>query len=222
MDARKARYWIFFLALLFSRLGGLSAQTGVVVVPDAKGLYESFFSLNDSVLRSEIGSFTFTGSLLGLSGKADLREFDVLYQTDHTITLALEDIRVHLGRGPFMPSAHRLSYYGPYGYVYKIDGRYFWGFDGSVPEQRLYGVDIFFGDERYSLPAHAIQAIYEPNFCFRQRLFSPRQCHTRAFLSEDGKRIYIYMLNSRIPSLYEVCWIISEGRYIGRVVDYAY
>ncbi len=217
-----ARYGILFFVLLVFWSVGVPAQTGVVVVPDAKGSYESFFSVNDSLLRSEIGSFTFTGSLLGLSGKANLQEFEVLYQTDHTLTLALEDIRIHLSRGPFVSSLHRLSYYGPYGYVYQINGRHFWGFDGSVPEQRLYGVDVFFGDERYSLPAHALQAIYEPNFCFRQRLFSPQQCHTRAFLSEDGKRIYIYMLNSRIPSLYEVCWIISEGRYIGRVVDYAY
>ncbi len=200
----------------------LYAQRGVVVVPDSKGFYESFFSLSDSIMRAEIGSFSFTGSLVGLTGRVELTECDVLSQTEYTITLGSDDIKVHIARVPFISSAHRLSYYGPYGYVYKIDGRNFWGFDGRVPEMRLYSVNVFFGEQRVSVPQSAQNDIYEPNFCFRPRMFRPVECFTRVFQSVDGRRLYIYMLNSRIPSLYEVCWIFIDGKYAGRIVDYAY
>ncbi len=210
------------LVLLLSLLPAVFSQRGVIVVPDSKGMYESYFSLRDSVMRREIGSFSFTGSILGLSGKTPLREFEVLSQTQYTITLILDDIKVHIARGPFNHTAHRLSYYGPYGYVYRINGRSFWGFDGSAPERQIYAVQVFFKGTLVELPRSAYRDIFEPNFCFRPRAFRPVECHTRAFLSEDGQRLYIYMLNSRVPSLYEVCWIISDGKYLGRVVDYAY
>lgn len=213
---------ILLLIVLVSSLPQVYSQTDVVVVPDSKGLYESFFSLKDSAMRAEIGSFSFIGSIVGLSSRVTLREFEVQSQTNYSITLILDELKVHIVRGPFNRALHRLSYYGPFGYVYKIDGRFFWGFDGRVPVQKLYAVDVYFGQERLELPRAAFRDIYEPNFCIPRRLFRPEQCHTRAFLSEDGKRIYIYMLNSKIPSLYEVTWIISKNRYIGRVVDYAY
>ncbi len=213
---------ISVLVILLNVHRPLYAQRDVVVVPDSKGFYESFFSLGDSIIRREIGSFTFTGSLVGLSGRADLTELDVLSQTEYTITIGTDDVKVHIARGHFMSSAHRLSYYGPYGYVYMIDGRNFWGFDGRVPEMRLYSVNVFFGERRVSVPQSAQNDIYEPNFCFRPRMFRPVECYPRVFQSVDGRRLYIYMLNSRIPSLYEVCWIFIDGKYAGRIVDYAY
>lgn len=219
MVANKISWVILFVCIGYLRA---IAQVDVVVVPDSKGLHESFFSLRDSTIRAEIGSFSFIGSIVGLNNRALLREFEVQSQTNYSITLVLDDLKVHILRGPFNRSAHRVSYYGPFGYVYKIDGRFFWGFDGSVPNHKVYGVDVFFGSERLSLPRSTYRDIYEPNFCTPRRIFRPEFCNTKAFLSEDGQRIYIYMLNSRIPSLYEVCWIISNGQYIGRVVDYAY
>lgn len=213
---------ILIIILMLWTVCSAPAQSGVIVVPDSKGMYESFFALRDSVMRSEIGSFSFTGSILGLTDKAALREFDVLAQTDNTITLFLDHIKVHIARGSFIRTGRRFNYYGPYGYIYKIDGRNFWGFDGSVPERQIYSIEVFYGQQRIQLPHASYRDIFEPNFCFRSRLFKPVECHAKAFLSEDGERIYIYMKNSRIPSLYEVCWIITNGKYTGRVVDYAY
>lgn len=218
----KARYIILTFTISVFGVWFARAQSGVIVVPDSKGMYESFFALSDSTMRREIGSFTFTGSIVGLTGKEPLREFEVLTQTENTITLFLDDIKVHIARGPFIRSGRRFNYHGPYGYVYKIDGRNFWGYDGSIPERQIYSIDVFYGQQRIQLPHSSYRDIYEPNFCFRRRLFDPVECHTRAFLSMDGERIYIYMLNSRIPSLYEVCWIITNGAFTGRVVDYAY
>lgn len=216
------RYNILVFAITLFWTSFASSQSGVIVVPDSKGMYESFFALRDSTMRREIGSFSFTGSLVGLAGKELLREFEILAQTDNTITLFLDDIKVHITRGPFISTGRRFSYHGPYGYVYKIDGRNFWGFDGSIPERQIYSIDLFYGQQRIQLPHSSYRDIYEPNFCFRRRLLEPVKCHTKAYMSGDGERIYIYMLNSRIPSLYEVCWIITGGAYTGRVVDYAY
>ncbi|TVR42828.1 MAG: hypothetical protein EA394_02645 [Bacteroidia bacterium] len=198
------------------------SQEGHYVVPDYKGSAESFFSLKDTIIRQEVGSFTFIGSLLGLTGKASLREFELYGFSHQTLTLVLGEKSVFISRAPFHPSLHRISYFGPHNYVYLIDGRYFWGFDGRLPSQRLLSVHVSDGVERMSLPHRAIRDIFEPNFCKRRLLFGRIECQARAFLSEDGKRIYIYMVNSRVPSLYEVTWIIRKGEYLGRVVDYAY
>ncbi len=218
----KTRPSLFIIILTLCLVCMVSAQSGVIVVPDSKGMYESFFALNDSVMRREIGSFTFTGSIVGLSDEAAIREFEVVSQTNYTITLMLDDIKVHINAGPFVRAGRRLNYHGPYGYVHKIDGRNFWGYDGRVPNRQIYSVNIYFGQQQMQLPNAAYRDIFEPNLCVRRHLFSPVRCYPRVFLSEDGMRIYIYMLNSREPSLYEVCWIVSEGKYIGRVVDYAY
>lgn len=217
-----ARFNILIFLLSLLRVCLLPAQSGVIVVPDSKGMYESFFALRDSVMRREIGSFTFTGSIIGLSDKAAIREFAVMSQTNHSITLFLDDIKVHITTGPFMRAGRRLNYHGPYGYVHRIDGRNFWGYDGSVPDRQIYSVKVFYGQQQVQLPSAAYRDIFEPNLCTRPRLFAPVRCYPRAFLSEDGRRVYIYMLNSRVPSLYEVCWIVSDEKYIGRVVDYAY
>ncbi len=210
--------------LLFMLLGAIKAspQEGDYVVPDYKGMMESFFSVTDSVIRKEAGSFTFTGSIAGLTNKASLRQFELYSLTDHTITLALDDMKIHISRGPFFSAVHQIERFGPQGYVYRINGRPFWGFDGSVPNQRIVNVHFFDGDQRMELPGKAIRDIFEPNFCTRRGLFRQPECSSKAFVSDDGKRIYVYMKNSRKPSLYEVTWIISEGRYIGRIVDYAY
>ncbi len=208
--------------LILCLSGLLHGQTGDYVVPDYKGAAESFFSLSDSTLRAEVGSFTFTGSIIGLSGKVPLRQFELQSITHHTITLGLDELRVHVSRAPFFAEAHRIDYFGPQNYVYRIDGRFFWGFDGSLPRHRLVNVHLFKGDQRLSLPNRAFRDIFEPNFCSRRGLFSRHECYTKAFLSEDGRRIYIHMQNSRVPSLYEVTWIIVDGQYVGRVVDYAY
>ncbi len=200
----------------------VNAQADEYVVPDYKGMMESFFSLNDSTIRAEIGSFSFTGSILGISGKASLRQFELYSLTNHTITLGLDDKKVHISKMPFLSSGHHFGVYGPQNHLYKIDGRYFWGFDGSKPTQRLHYIHVYIEDQRIDLPARAFRDIYEPNFCTRESLFKRRECHTKAFISDDGERLYIYMKNSRIPSLYEVTWIIREGKYLGRVVDYAY
>jgi len=213
---------LILVFVLLARVFPGQTQVGEYVVPDYKGMAESFFSLNDSILRAEVGSFTFTGSLVGLSGRASLREFELYSQTSHTITLALDQKKVHISRGPFFASLHHIEYFGPQQYVYRIDGRYFWGFDGKMPGQRLVNVHVFDGHERLELPARAIRDIYEPNFCGRRSIFGRQECYSKAFLSEDGERLYIYMRNSRIPSLYEVTWIIRKGKFLGRVVDYAY
>ncbi len=213
---------LILCSLLSIGLVGFTQDKGYFVVPDFKGEVESFFSVKDSVLRSEIGSFTFTGSLLGMTGRAPLFEFGLLAQSNNNLTLYHEEIKVHFGASSFDPFYHRLEYHGSGGYLYKINGRSFWGIDGRIPEMKLEILRVFFGNQIFEIPRSAYQDIYEPNFCRRSRFFGPVECASRAFLSVDRKRLYIYMRNGRIPSLYEVTWIISEGRYVGRVVDYAY
>ncbi len=208
--------------ILFYSSAIASGQDDYYVVPDYKGTAESFFSLGDSLIRSEAGSFSFAGSILGLNRLNELQQLEIVSLTDHTIALELDDIKVSIARSRFFPSSHDIEYWGHMRHVLRIDGRYFWGFDGRMPKQRIVYIEVLWGDERIRLPASAFRDIFEPNFCSRPSLFGRRVCHTRVFISDDGERLYIYMRNSEMPSLYEVTWILINGRYIGRIVDYAY
>jgi hypothetical protein len=59
------------------------------------------------------------------------------------------------------------------------------------------------------LPDSAIAGLYEASLC-----------SARVFRSTDKHRIYIYMLNGKNESQYEVTWIIQDSKYYGRVIDY--
>lgn len=220
---------VAFLALLPAWTAIATAQfvqreRPYFVVPDPKAEYESFFQLTDSVLVREIGSFSFAGSIIGLKGQADLEQFEVL-ELDGTQVEFIDpqgELRVQIQTRRFDPAAHRLEYFGRTGFLLRINGRPFWGIDGRTPTRAVGSVRIFRGLEFQGIPAYAISDIFEPNLC-RQSLIRGRiSCNSMAFRSADGRRIYIHMFNGRIPSLYEVTWIIRDGRYAGRVVGYAY
>jgi hypothetical protein len=195
------------------------------VVHDPKAEYESFFLLTDSVLRREIGSFSFAGSLLGYQGGAELEQFEVLELDAQRVEFVDPnggELRVVIQTGRFDPGKHRLEYFGRTGFLIRIDGRPFWGIDGRIPTRTLESVRLISGLALKSLPDHAIRDVFEPNLCRRSLVRGRLSCQAMVFRSEDGRRLYIHMFNGRIPSLYEVTWIIRDGRYSGRVAGYAY
>lgn len=218
-----------FAVICFVAPNGVSAQftqrdRPYYVVHDPKAEYESFFLLTDSVLRREIGSFSFAGSLLGYKGGAELEQFEVLELDAQRVEFVdpQGELRVVIQTGRFDPAAHRLEYFGRTGFLVRIDGRPFWGIDGRMPARTLESVRVVSGLTFKSLPDQAIRDIFEPNLCRRSLIRGRLSCQAMVFRSEDGRRLYIHMFNGRIPSLYEVTWIIRDGRYSGRVAGYAY
>ncbi len=193
-----------------------------MVVAELKGMRESFFYLEDSVLRNEIGSFNFIGSFLGKAGQADLLRFEVSEFSRDRIILSHDTISVFIGSTTFFPQMHKLEFNKEWKFLYRIDQKPYWGIEGRVPKRKIAGVIVYFEYGYLKLPAGEFRDLFEPNLCRRTSLFGRLVCRSEAFMSEDGRRIYIYMRNGTIPSLYEVTWIIEDGEYIGRGVDFAY
>lgn len=201
----------------------ISQPDNTLVVPDTKGTYESFFYLADSVIASEIASFNVAGPIYGRKPTDSLTVLALnSYKTDVVEFTDQENINVLIRTGYFNPAAHRLEYFMQSGFLYRIDGRFFWGIDGKVPLKRILNIQADINGSKITIPQVAYIDIFEPNLCARQSLFGRIHCGVAVYASNDGERVYIYMRNGKIPCLYEVTWIFSNGRYMGRVVDYAY
>lgn len=201
---------------------GTSGQGhNTLVVADSRGEYESFFYLADSVIAGEMASFTVAGPIYGRKPLGGLQAFDAESFDRHQASFRLGNHKVVIKTTDFNPDMHYLEYYRRSGYLHKIDGSYFWGIDGKIPRRQISHVQIIIDGQPAKLPLRAYHDIYEPNVCSRT-LFGKLRCQMSVFLSEDGQRLYVYMQNGRIPSLYEVTWIFGNGRYLGRVVDFAY
>ncbi len=222
---RKVSFILTLVSGLYLFSDTTTAQDDYFVLTDYKALQESYFRLGDSLLKTEIGSFTFIGSILDVQPHAGLREFDIQYLSHDSLLLLLDDYRIYITASRFRTFEHQLGFVPGERYLRYIDGNPYWGYNGRVPNRKLGAVFIDTGNEYIELPYHSYADLFEPNLCRKRRflIFNERiNCYTRAFLSADTKRLYIHMSNSREPLKYEVTWIIRNGRYAGRIVDYAH
>ena len=192
----------------------------VVAHPDRKK--EGFFYLADSVIASELASFNFVGRIYGQKPSEPLISFPLKSVSSNTVEFSHENHSVFIETGRFRSTRHHLKYFRLSGYLYKIDGRYFWGIDGKVPRRQIETLQVVIDENPVKIPSYAYNDIFEPNLCIRYLFSRTVSCDVAVYLSNDGERIYIYMQNGEIPSLYEITWIFRRGKYIGRVVDFAY
>lgn len=208
---------------IFACISGF-AQRDYFTLADFKSFNESYFRLADSTLKAEIGSFTFIGSLLDVSPEAGLQKFDNLAIANDSLLLAFENHQILIRTSRFSTFRNQLRFVPDENYLYMINGKPYWGYNGRVPTRQIDRI-VFRSEATFAeVPSEAFSDLFEPNICRRRRLLFSGEavsCGTRAFISKDGKRVYLHMKNGSNPLLYEVTFIFREGRYIGRVVDYA-
>lgn len=221
---RTILFFLLFFLLLPDKVSGQDPDD-FFVIADYKGLAESYFRLRDSVLKAEVGSFSFIGYLLEVPPDEGLEEFQMIDYDSDSIVLQHKNKQVIVTTSRFRTFEHDLGYISGGSYLYLIDGKRYWGVNGRVPHKKISQVEVKINDKTIELPCEAFADLFDPNLCRRNLLFFIRErieCRTRAFVSHDGNRIFIHMTNARIPHLYEVTWIIRNGKYAGRIVDYAY
>ncbi|MFW5708260.1 MAG: hypothetical protein ACOCX0_06325 [Bacteroidota bacterium] len=213
--------WLF----LFFVAVHAQEQEQFFTLPDYKAIMESYFGLSDSVLRAEIGSFSFVGTMMGKDSVAGLKEFEVDDISLDNVSLLLDDVSVSIAVSRFKPLEHTLGYVPGEDYLIYIDHKPYWGYDGRIPQRKIDSVVVNYEGFSAILPPESFSDLFEPNLCRRSGFLFFRgrtTCQTRAFLSADNNRIYIHMVNGRYPHYYEVTWIIQNGRYVGRVLDYSH
>lgn len=214
---------VFFILLLFCEFATVHGQRDpalVVVFPERKK--EGFYYLSDSVIASEIASFNFVGNIYGCRPSPPLISYTLIEMSHSRVVFRHEDNQLIIETGAFRPDRQRLQFYRRSGYLYKIDGRYFYGNDGKIPHRKILSINAIIKGDTLPLPTYAFVDIFEPNLCLRKFFPSRIDCHVAVYGSLDRKRVYVYMHIGQIPYLYEITWIIRKGKYVGRVVDYAY
>ncbi|MBW6480837.1 MAG: hypothetical protein K0B37_15515 [Bacteroidales bacterium] len=214
--------FVSFLLLVFDFKEAYCQRDPALVVAHPDRKKEGFFYLSDSVIASELASFNFVGRIYRQKPSEPLISFPVESVSSNSVEFAYENHTVFIETGRFRPSRHHLKYYRMSGYLHKIDGRYFWGIDGKVPQRQIETFKVVIDEIPINIPLNAYNDIFEPNLCIRMVFSGTIRCNTAVYISHEGERIYIHMRNGEIPSLYEVTWVFRHGKYLGRVVDFAY
>jgi len=212
---RAIRFFSFLLLTFFSRIAFAQDDE----IPTYHNKWESFAKLKETDIRADLASFTLGGIDEG-TGKQPLPYIPVTNYSDNFIEFAQDNIHIRITAERFQQSKHKVQYIDQY--VVRVDNKAFYGVDGQMPSKAIASVAVLIGDDSVYIPPAAFSDIFEPRFCGTDVSSGKISCNTRVYLSNDKRKIYIYMLNSSGKGGYEVTWVIEDKKYLKRVIDYGF
>ncbi len=219
MHAEKV--WIPFLFIVFFTLLCFSSHAQSEEIPDYRNKREGFSKIADKDIRNDLSAFTLGGIVEGVS-KEPLQKLPVTNYGNDFITFTNATIDINIKSSVFFKTQHRLMYYDEK-YLVRIDNKPYWGIYGQVPKKTLESIIVIIDRDTISIPPVAYVDIYEPWFCQTNSGSNTAKCNCAVYLSNDNRKIYIYMLNSPDGTTgYEVTWVIQDKQYLRRVVDYGF
>ena len=89
----------------------------------------------------------------------------------------------------------------------KINGKHFWGTDGTMPKEVITGIRVVKNKEPIFIPRNAFDDLYQPNFKTLSVYFGP------------DNTMYIFMQNSDGAGAYAIFWIIKNNKFYKRYID---
>lgn len=188
-------------------------------IPTYHSKRENFAKVMDQNIRADLATFTLAG-LDEATGKELLDYVPIVDYNDDSVVLSKDNIQVKILTKKFEPAKHKILYYDDK-YVTKIDNRPYYGIVGQMPKKYIASVTVIIGRDTINLPPTAYNDLYEPIFCVRGMANAKTRCNTGVFLSKDGHRLYVYMLNSPDgKSGYEVTWMLQDKQYNRRILDF--
>lgn len=204
------------LLLLFSCLQlALAAQE--LDFPDFRPKKEMFAKMQEKDIRSDLSRFTMAG-IDEAAGKEPLQQIPVTdYGHDH-VSFAGSDIQVTIRSGAFLADKHKLSYSEDH--LIKIDNKGYLGDYGSIPKTTVTAVTVIIGQDTVAIPPAAYTDFCNPSFTYSDG--GKLKSYASVYLSDDKKKIYVYLLKREASGSYEITWVISDKKYLRRVVDYGF
>lgn len=191
--------------------------------PDTRSKRESFTKVQDKLIRTDLASFTM-GGLDESAGKLPLRSLKITALAHDSASFEGNGITVHIKGGTFDAAKHKLGYYTNAEtnkkYLTRIDGKPYYGDYGTMPKTTIEKVTVLFNNDTIAIPAEAYADLYNPIFRYNEG--GVQKYINNVYISADGKRVYIYMLKRESGGSYEVTWIIQDGQYLRRVVDFGF
>jgi hypothetical protein len=191
--------------------------------PDLRSKKDMFMKIPDKAIRSDISSFAMAG-LDESAGKQPLRSLSLKGVGYDSIAFEGNGLQVKIKAGVFDASKHKLTYYtnsdNNRKYLTKIDNKAYFGNYGKVPETTIESVTVIAGADTLNIPKEAYADLYNPIFSYTEN--GVQKYINNVYLSADGKNVYIYMLKREAGGSYEVTWVIQDGKYTRRVVDFGF
>lgn len=199
---------------LFAALN-LSAQDEM---PDYRNNKESFKRVPDKTLKADLGVFT-VGGIEESIGKLPLRKISPQKYTANSMSFSNDQVSVTVTLGDFSEEGKKITRIDEH--VVKINGKPFYGNYGKLPETIIQSVLVLIGKDTVTIPPAAYADLYNLNFTYHDKSGTERTANG-VFFSADNKRMYIYLLSRDKTGSYEVTWVIQNGQYLRRVVDYGF
>jgi hypothetical protein len=206
---------LYFLIHLFSIVPALSQE---LPYPDYRSKRESFSKVADKTLRADIATFAI-GGLDESMGKLPLRKTIPTSYDRKSITFKDDRTEIKVTTGPFDSKGKKLMLTEEH--LVKINGKPFYGCYGQMPKTEIKELIVVNGKDTVSIPPIAYSDLFDLNFTYRDKNGVERT-GCGLFYSSDGKRKYIYLLSRDDLGSYEVTWVIENGLFLRRVLDYGF
>lgn len=188
--------------------------------PDFRSKKDLFKRIQEKDIRSDLSSFTMAGIDESV-GKLSLKTMPVTEATATSISFAENNVNIKIIATPFEPLKHKLGYFDQEKkYLMKIDNKGYFGDYGKMPKTVIANVIVVIGRDTVSIPATAYNDLYNPIFSVNEK--GAQKTNNKVYLSNDGKKMYIYMLKRESGGSYEVTWIFQDKKFLKRVVDYGF
>ncbi len=192
--------------------------------PDYRGKREAFLKVQEKEIRTDLASFSM-GGLDESIGKLPLKSIPVTEMKENSISFKGNGMEVNIQAGFFEPAKHKIFYYNNPDnntkYVVRIDNKGFYGNYGQMPKTTIERVTVLINGDTVAIPQAAYADLFNPVFYTHKD--GEAKTRNNVFMSNDGKRIYVYMIREDFNGgSYEVTWVIQDKKYFKRVVDFGF
>lgn len=182
---------------------------------DFRNKKDNFVKVSQKDIRSDLASFLMAGIDESIT-KLPLKSVPVKAYGSDYMTFANDQIQVTIKTGVFDETRHKLMFDNKH--LVKIDNKPYYGNYGEMPRTTIASITVLVGKDTVAIPPTAYFDLYEPSF-FYQDKDGTSKTRNGVFLSNDGRSIYIYMLNTAYKGN-EYTWVIQDKQYLRRVVDF--
>lgn len=129
--------------------------------------------------------------------------------TESRLVFKSDSLYLEILKSRFDSNKNRLTYKknNNYQYLYKINGKPFYGTDGGIPKYQYEKVQIVIGHDTLRIPISDYNDLYQPNL------------HSTYFTCDIKNHIfYLSASNSDGAGGYEVVWVFEKGKYKRRYI----
>ena len=211
------------IALLILLSFSLSAFSQDREFPDYRSKKEMFVRVQEKDIRADMASFAI-GGMDESFGKGTLTSLPITQYNQDGITFSGnhvggKNIQVTIKAGVFDPGKNKIKYYEKH--VVKINDKPYFGNYGELPRTTIKEITVVIDKDTITIPSSAFADIYDPVFTYSDKSGQTKS-YNNVFISPDGHRIYVYLLNRGGDGNYEATWVIRDKQYVRRVVDFGF